>query len=1425
MGAYQVEDLAAAAQAVGSGPLAGGGGGVDPLGDAAAVRTAARELRTWARAEGRGDPPDSMRALLATLECSSALPGAGSAHEVAPLLAATLAEAAARAAASAARAAAAMAGAVTAAAAPGAELAPAALAAADLAALRTGVFWGSTLLQRLARWQGAAGAAGPPARGAAAQAARAAQLRWLPTAAAALAQLGDAAGRAGVCAAGGLPPLLARPSEQLAADKLLMEAALPLLGVAVQTRSTACDGALAGALAQHLAFVVQEVCVGRAAPGAPFSEVAALLLSPDGGGDGAHALLVRACAALLLAPAEGASLLEGSQLHMPEATGLKAVSLIAEVAVEKLQQAAAGCGGVDRSSSRVSSKGGRPDAAAAASRDEAASTAVVRVLVAIAEATPRIGLAPMLLRVLHAPLLGHPKAAMRKALADLAAAAMASAAAVGKRAAEPEALTLLACMAENDRDAVVRAKALGLLAAAARTVAAAHAAAQAAPGSDTIGAAAAESVHAGLLSRLLDSSKSVRRAAVDALAGLVDAGAAAGDAGRAWAAGLLRAAIGPLMALIDAPPASAAHDPEARDGVTSLLRRLPGLVGFESALSLLLACESEAGCCLLLDALLSTGGQSQAAAADGPATAAAAAPFDAWARALQEVSPTAVQQLAGLCARHAAAAAGAASAAARGLEGMRRRAFGALAAELGAMLALQEAAPAAPLLVPLAAARRMAAAARVAHVMGGVKGAGGDAGGEAGILADVLGVLLPMCGHATSAEEEAAAAALAASSDGAAPEPGSPAADAVRWTLEACSRCSIDGGALPSPVARALRPSLLAQLPALVARGPLRCVDLALGLLCSCCGAQPLQRLLGNLEARALTAAPGPAADAAEAAFCAQLAASRRAEGCADGGGGGASAAAAAAAAGGEGAGSYLEADAQQRADTAAAARFVESLLAEDAAPASRVPLLAALVGGADAPDFVQVLSLAALEQLLLLSDALAEAHAPAAVLAPLADAAAPPALRRRAVRAAGAIAAKWPRHAPAMLAALEALLLSELAPRRAAAAAGPQHGPASDPAEGAPAASADGGRRPGAAAPSLAEAAAAAYYEAVLADSLVLSSSAYAAVSACLLAGGASAAPYPAAASATRGSSRDGTGAAVARTAERLVRCLLAAAPPHIQRRIVLGLLAHAPGGEAPQLARGALAKLLPEQLRGGDELALGLVQAVAGARGDGAAAVGASCEASTAGVAEGSAGAEAGAGADGAAAEACAVLLEVGCGAAGARPLAALLAHLQARPEAVALLSPAAVTSLRAWAARAKPAASRAAGAAPAAAGAGGGAPQELQARLLQLLAFEGGGGGGAGRRRGAAAQAAAAGSKRKQPGGSGQLGGRQSGLEAAGEERLDDYERALQLHLGRTGGGAGVLQTPAALGASPQAPPPPPPPAEEASRRTRAARGSKR
>jgi hypothetical protein len=321
------------------------------------------------------------------------------------------------------------------------------------------------------------------------------------------------------------------------------------------------------------------------------------------------------------------------------------------------------------------------------------------------------------------------------------------------------------------------------------------------------------------------------------------------------------------------------------------------------------------------------------------------------------------------------------------------------------------------------------------------------------------------------------------------------------------------------------------------------------------------------------------------------------------------------------------------------------------------------------------VLALQALQELLLLSGGLAAAHAPAA-LAPLADADAPPALRLAAVRCAAALAARHPGRAPEALAALERLLLQELGTQaagpgwRAAGGSGGQ-APAGSaaPADGSSdmeewqhasralgggehkgaqpsgAGSAGGGsgatgpcmRGAGlaAAATGLAPAAAAAYARAIASDSLVLSPSAFGTLGACLLA----------------------ADAAVAGVGHSAVCALLAASPPHAQRQLVVGLLAHAPpwGGGAPALARGVLARLLPEGLRGGEALQLSLVQVLAsGWVADGAAGSvgGAAASRDEAGAGEGM-----GAGV----AEACTALLEGSGAALAPKAMAALLAHLQ--------------------------------------------------------------------------------------------------------------------------------------------------------------------
>jgi hypothetical protein len=137
-----------------------------------------------------------------------------------------------------------------------------------------------------------------------------------------------------------------------------------------------------------------------------------------------------------------------------------------------------------------------------------------------------------------------------------------------------------------------------------------------------------------------------------------------------------------------------------------------------------------------------------------------------------------------------------------------------------------------------------------------------------------------------------------------------------------------------------------------------------------------------------------------------------------------------------------------------------------------------------------------------------------------------------------------------------------------------------------------------------------------------------------------------------------------VALIAAALSRDLLRTAPPHQRRKLLLGLLAHAPASAGAALARGPVAALLRDAPGGGgEELALALVQALAGAT--------AACGGAPAGGDEGAEDPEgAGGGGGGASgraacraqlAEAAAAMLEHV--APGPRSLGALLAHLQVR------------------------------------------------------------------------------------------------------------------------------------------------------------------
>jgi hypothetical protein len=706
------------------------------------------------------------------------------------------------------------------------------------------------------------------------------------------------------------------------------------------------------ALAAHLAFAVRQLELRRATPGALFVEVTrpGPLAAP-----GAGAALARALATLLR-PGAGAA---PGAWGPPREAGVKALSLIVQGTVDALH-AAAGRGAAARQDPA------HPDAAAAAG---------ARMLLALAQEDARAGagaagLAGPLQAALHAPLLAQGRAAYRKLLADLAVAALAGAppaaaasspqrapaqgiggggaGASGRGQSEPgdaaeaAAVELLASMAANDKDATVRAKALGALAAAPGPVLRAVAAAArrgSASGSSVGGgvarggAAAAAPIadarissggglRAALLSRLADPSKAVRRAAVQLLSALVDeAGLQPADSA---AAALLADAFAPLVALADAPPASLLHDEACRAGAEVLLRALPGHAGRGTALELLLDCDSDAGCGALLGALLAGTASGGAAprgvrGARGPGAASGEAYAD-WAAALAALPPPQLHRLRSLCCRqlgeHASGtvAAGAATAAGA-LEALRRRAIGELAASLGGLDAGSgggggdnEAAVAGQLPVdgpalPALTVRRLAAAARLLAVAGGVAppqqdGASeaggcsrsvgpagvaaeaGNAAGEAAILADALDVLLPARAAAAAAAAAAckageAAAAGCASPAGAASDAAGVATceDAALWILESAAAAAAagKGGAPLCPRARAaLRAPLLAHLPRLLCCGA-RCVELGLSVLATCCTAPQVQALLQQLERAACSgagAAPalGPAVGAQQAA-------------------------------------------------------------------------------------------------------------------------------------------------------------------------------------------------------------------------------------------------------------------------------------------------------------------------------------------------------------------------------------------------------------------------------------------------------------------------------------------------------------------------------------------------------------------------------
>ncbi|KIY98484.1 hypothetical protein MNEG_9478 [Monoraphidium neglectum] len=999
--------------------------------------------------------------------------------------------------------------------------------------------------------------------------------------------------------------------------------------------------------------------------------------------------------------------------------------------------------------------------ATAAYQREAAATVGLRLLTGAARARPAV--VGALLSALHAPLLLHPKAAVRKALLELAAGATAepeggvAAGGAATGGAFQAGAALLACLA-GDRDATVRAKALALLAAAAPTLVRGLAAPY--DGSDGVGAGSGVSaaVRCAAVERLMDSSKTVRRGALQLLSALVVEAKASGaapaapqaaaearggevaEAAGAAAGGvsaLLAAAIGPLLALADTPPASPAHDEACQAAAVQLLQELPGQLGMSAVLRLVVSCGSGTAALVLLDGLLtpqagparnSTRGHARSNGGGGAGRGEGLA-YSEWEHELARMRPEDALLLRDLCAQLAAGEghggqAGHAAGARAALERLRRHGYAAVSAALGGLSGASIDVGGGPAAAPPAvgrgpaagAVRRLAAAARVIAVSGGLGGeeaAAGDALGEAAILGDVLEALLPPRQLASAGAKAAAAAAVGRASAAEAASTGAMAAaggaseaelqeggglaceDGIYWALQAAA-VAAEGPPRPG-LAPVLRWPLLAHLDALLGC-PLSCVDLG------------MQALLASLEAAALAPwSPAPdestvsnGAEAAPhepplrlrqlqphhqqhqhqqqqqpralaaylillrhlsaryshaaAAFKAQLAAGRTAAVAA-----GQIAAAAggpaqhpqddAAAGGGCG---YLEAEAQLRADEDAAALYLDSLLEDGTAPASRLPLLAAVAGDEGAPDYARVLSLQALQDFLLLSDRLADDLAPTA-LAPLLAAppgsssagAAPAALLLQAARGAGALVARRPRAAPAALAALERAILSQLERRRggggggggAGARAGAPNEGASPPAECGAGGAAGTAARPDEP-PSLAAAAAAAYAGAVAGDSLVMSSSSYAAISACLMA----------------------EDEQVALIAAALSRDLLRTAPPHQRRKLLLGLLAHAPASAGAALARGPVAALLRDAPGGGgEELALALVQALAGAT--------AACGGAPAGGDEGAEDPEgAGGGGGGASgraacraqlAEAAAAMLEHV--APGPRSLGALLAHLQ--------------------------------------------------------------------------------------------------------------------------------------------------------------------
>lgn len=547
-----------------------------------------------------------------------------------------------------------------------------------------------------------------------------------------------------------------------------------------------------------MAFQVHQASSGRSAPSALFAEVTALLLAASKRQDACHALLSRALGILLA---------NAPPVVAHADAGIKATSLIALGAAEAFKQQAKSAG-------------------MAAAQQEVAAMAAVRLLVGVAQGeSAGAAVAVALLAALHAPLLMHPKAAARKLLLDLAAAAISGAGSERARSmAAVAGVRVLACMA-GDRDATVRAKSLAVLTAAVPDLisqCSGGAAARTGNGGGE-GCGPMLSVQEAVLPRLQDSSRSVRRNALQLLAALVaaacskpDRGSGSGEGGGSSAGwgltSLLSSAFQPLMVLSDTPPASPGYDEACQAAALQLLEQLPALMRRQEALDMLLSCNSDSGCVALLGALLqdhppSNGGRTRGSSASCSSGASAAYCF--WESAVQSMGRPQIVRLRALCLQLQSQGGGAGSGRGGGsrwgaIEQLRQHAFGALSAQLGGLMAcgvagdrgelsgvrgeaaagsgggsLEE--PPTAVLLPANTLRRLGAAARVLAVTGGIGGAcaaatGGqragaaaaaaaavdDAVGEAAILVDALEVLLQLRQQAGEAGVGSACGATAA---------------------------------------------------------------------------------------------------------------------------------------------------------------------------------------------------------------------------------------------------------------------------------------------------------------------------------------------------------------------------------------------------------------------------------------------------------------------------------------------------------------------------------------------------------------------------------------------------------------------------------------------------------------------------------------